>query len=195
LVSFFIILVSAFGCSESDSFVAKPRMYPKVDFPVRNNTSLLSNDCNFTFTHPDYLQYGKDSIRFQENFKYPCWFDLNSSKLNTTLHFSFLEIKNYKDLDTHIKDAFKLADEHNIKALARKESIIDDKKNNVFGLMFEFDGDVAAPLQFFITDSSKYFLRASLYFNDKVNQDSTQIIYDYVKEDIDLIINTLQWKY
>jgi gliding motility-associated lipoprotein GldD len=188
-------MVITMSCSENDGFIAKPRMYPKVDFPLRNNTSLQTTDCNFTFTYPDYLQYGKDSIRFQENFKYPCWFDLNSTHINTTLHFSFLEIKNFKDLDNHINDAFKLADEHNIKALARRESIIEDKENRVYGLMFEFEGDVAAPLQFFVTDSTNYFLRASLYFNDKVNQDSTQIIYDYIKEDIDLIINTLQWKY
>lgn len=195
IFSCILLIICALGCSERDIVIAKPRMYPKVDFPTRNNINLVSNECDFTFIYPDYFEYGKDSIRFDENFIYPCWFDLYSKKLNTTIHFSFLSIKNYKDLDTHIKDAFKLADEHNIKAIARKETIIEDKTNRIFGLKFEFEGNVAAPLQFFVTDSTKYFLRASLYFNDKVNQDSTQIIYNFVLDDVDSIINTLRWKY
>lgn len=189
-----LYLVFTSGCKETFVPVAKPRMYPKVDFPKREMTNLIDSDCKFSFQYPSYFDYKKDSIRFEENYKYPCWFDLYSKQLNTTMHFTFMNINSQKDLDVHITDAFKLADEHNIKAVARKENVIEDKDKKVFGLIFEMDGDVAAPLQFFITDSSRFFVRASLYFNDKVNQDSTQIIYNFVKNDIDKMIETFNWK-
>jgi gliding motility-associated lipoprotein GldD len=181
-------------CKETYIPVAKPRMYPKVEFPEKEMIQFRNADCNFNFIYPSYFNYQKDSLRFEENYKYPCWFDLYSKKLNTSLHFTFLDIKTQKDLDNHITDAFKLADEHNIKAVARKESVIENKEKKVFGLIFEMDGDVASPIQFFITDSTRNFVRASLYFNDKVNQDSTQIIYDFVKKDIDEMIKTFVWK-
>ncbi|HMP28171.1 MAG TPA: gliding motility protein GldD [Saprospiraceae bacterium] len=189
-----LLILPILSCSESESPIAKPRMYPKVIFPEKNQVVLTNEECGFSFSYPDYLVYGRDSVRFEEHFRYPCWFDLTTQQLNTTIHFSYLNMKSQKDLDTHINDAFKLADEHNIKATARKENIIENSEENVFGLLFEFDGDVAAPLQFFVTDSSKHFLRASLYFNDKVNQDSTKIIYDFIKEDIENLIRTLRWK-
>lgn len=187
-ISLFVI-----ACNSTEGPIAKPRMFPKVEFPDRNFISFDNKECDFSFEHPDYLAYGKDSIRFEENYKYPCWFDLNSKSLNTTLHFSYLKVNSQKDIDININDAFKMVNEHNIKALARKESIIENKDAKVYGLLFEIDGNVASPLQFFLTDSTQHFIRASLYFNDKVNQDSTKIIYDFIKKDIDAMINSFEW--
>lgn len=187
-ISLFVI-----ACNSAEGPIAKPRMFPRVVFPDRNIISFENKECDFSFEHPDYLIYGKDSIRFEENYKYPCWFDLNSKTLNTTLHFSYLKVNSQKDLDININDAFKMVDEHNIKALARKESVIENKEAKVYGLLFEIDGNVASQLQFFLTDSTQHFIRASLYFNDKVNQDSTKIIYDFIKKDIDAMIGSFEW--
>ena len=181
------------ACNSAEGPLAKPRMFPKVEFPTRNFISFHNKECDFSFEHPDYFTYGKDSIRFEENYKYPCWFDLNAKSLNTTIHYSYLKVNSQKDLDININDAFKMVNEHNIKALARKESLIENKEAKVYGLLFEIDGNVASPLQFFLTDSTQHFIRASLYFNDKVNQDSTKLIYDFIKKDIDVMINSFEW--
>jgi gliding motility-associated lipoprotein GldD len=52
----------------------------------------------------------------------------------------------------------------------------------------------ASPLQFFVTDSSKHFLRGALYFTVKPNNDSLQPVIKFIKEDINRFIDTFEWR-
>lgn len=189
----FLAVVLLAGCQNDDKvYVPKPRMYPKVEFPDRNIVSFDQSECELSFTYPDYFQYQKDEFKFEGKPTNDCWFDLQSKELNLSLHCSYYPINEGKSLDELINDSFKITGKHNSKASARKESLIQDK--NLGGIMFEVDGPVASPIQFFLTDSVDHFFRASFYFDAKVNQDSTQIIYDFVKEDIDLILKSFEFK-
>jgi gliding motility-associated lipoprotein GldD len=58
----------------------------------------------------------------------------------------------------------------------------------------ELEGEVPSQFQVTVTDSSKNFLRAALYFNTKVANDSLQPAIDYMKKDMMHLINTLEWK-
>jgi gliding motility-associated lipoprotein GldD len=58
----------------------------------------------------------------------------------------------------------------------------------------EIDGEVPSQFQFTMTDSSRNFLRAALYFNVKVQNDSLRPAIEYVKKDMMEMINTLNWK-
>ena len=57
---------------------------------------------------------------------------------------------------------FDLTNKHTVKA-----SYIDDSlmnvSSNVHGEFFRVEGDVATTYQFFLTDSTKHFLRGALY--------------------------------
>jgi gliding motility-associated lipoprotein GldD len=64
-----------------------------------------------------------------------------------------------------------------------------------FGMVYDLKGDVASAVQFFITDSTKHFLRGSLYFNIQPNRDSLNPVIDFLREDIMHLIETTQWKY
>lgn len=190
---FAILLIFLFSCSSAPDLGPKPRMYPKVDFPKKTFGSFDQNYCNMTFEYPDYLDIKKDTAFFDEKPKDPCWFDLESKELNASIHFSYYPITNRARFDELVKDVFKLVGEHNIKANYRNEELIDNQKFDVHGLYFEIEGAVASPLQFYLTDSTRNFVRASLYFNAKVDQDSTKIVYDFIKSDIDRMIETWKW--
>ena len=60
--------------------------------------------------------------------------------------------------------------------------------------MYDIGGDAASPLQFFVTDSTKHFLRAALYFNTEPNADSLAPVVEYTKQDIDRLLESFQWK-
>jgi len=60
--------------------------------------------------------------------------------------------------------------------------------------MFEIEGDVATPIQFFLSDSTNHFFRASLYFENKVQVDSMAPVYEFVRQDIDTLLSTFYWK-
>jgi hypothetical protein len=45
-----------------------------------------------------------------------------------------------------------------------------------------------------ITDSTRNFLRAALYFNTRIANDSLAPAIEYMKKDVMHLVNTLEWK-
>jgi gliding motility-associated lipoprotein GldD len=66
--------------------------------------------------------------------------------------------------------------------------------NGVEGIYFSLRGNTATANQFFLTDSTKHFLRGALYFNTSPNEDSLGIVNDFLQEDLHHLINTLRWR-
>jgi gliding motility-associated lipoprotein GldD len=189
----FVAVCFMLSCREI-SHPPKPRMYPRVDFPERNLKIFEKDYCNLNFEFPDYAEFVQDSFFFDEKPSHPCWFNLNIKSLNSVIHCSYYPISGQKSFSTLIHDVFNLAGKHNIKANYRKESLVENPENRVYGLIFNIEGPVASPIQFYMTDSTTHFFRGSLYINDKVNPDSTKIIVDFISEDINHMIETFKWK-
>lgn len=187
----YLLFFTILACDEASPSLPKQRMYPQINFPLAKDT-ITSRICNFSFTHPDYLSYRRDSFFFGEKPINDCWFDLHNEILKTSVYCSYFTIKDKKHFEKLVEDCFKASSAHNVKANARRESLID-KANGVGGLLFEIDGPVASPIQFFITDSTKNFFRGSLYFNAKVNPDSTAPVLKFFKSDIQNLINSFEW--
>jgi gliding motility-associated lipoprotein GldD len=188
----FVLLVFI-GCAEENMQTPKPRMYPKVIYPEKTYQDFDSTFCNFKFKFPNYSEIVQDSFVFEGKPSGACWFDIKNKDLNTSLHCSYYHISKDKDLSTLINDAFNIAGKHNIKANYRKETTIVNKYG-VKGILFDIEGPVASPTQFYLTDEKNHFFRASLYFNSKVNADSTAPILKFVKQDIDTLIASFSWK-
>ena len=186
-------LVTILGCKDAEVRTPKPRMFPKVVYPEKTYTLLDTFLCHFTFKHPTYTAIVKDSFVFEGKPVDPCWFDLQATTLNTSLHCSYYQITKDKNLSGLINDAFNLAGKHNIKANYRKETIVNNKFG-VKGIIFDIEGPVASPTQFYLTDDKNHFFRASLYFNSKVSPDSTAPVLTFLRQDIDTLIATFQWK-
>ena len=75
------------------------------------------------------------------------------------------------------------------------DSLIINDENRIYGMLVEMDGKgVATPLQFYLTDSTDNFVRGALYFNFVPNNDSMRPVIDYLRQDIDRIINSFEWK-
>jgi gliding motility-associated lipoprotein GldD len=64
----------------------------------------------------------------------------------------------------------------------------------VYGLIYDIEGNTASSLQFYVTDSTKHFIRGALYFNVRPNIDSVKIVLEFLKKDVLHLIQTLQWK-
>lgn len=193
LITVFIILSLFWSCKDEAVFIPKPRMYPKVDYPEKEYQLFDTSFCKMTFEYPVYANFQQDRYFFEDKPVDPCWFDINFSDFNGSLHCSYIPINNRKHYDKLIEDSFTMVEEHNRKANYRKEeSIINE--NGVGGLYFSLGGEVATNMQFILTDTTNHFFRASLYFNSKVAPDSIRPIYNFVKEDIDKLIETFDWK-
>lgn len=191
----FGILLNITSCSDDKSIkIPKPRMYPRIYYPVNTNYSTFDTTfCSFVFKYPAYSKISQDTFKLNDKPQHPCWFNIDFTSLNATLHCSYYKITNEKSLSALIDDAFEIAGKHNIKANYRKENIIENE-NGIKGIMFDIDGPVASPTQFFLTDEKNHFFRASLYFNSKVNPDSTAPVLQFLKPELDSIITSFKWK-
>lgn len=194
LIYFFFSLLVFISCKPENNYFPKPRIYPRIDFPEKSYSLFESADCPFSMNVPVYFQYKKDSLSLDEKINTDCWFDLTCEPLNASFHLSYLTIGSRNDFDNLVNDAFELVDKHNVKANYRDERSINIPDKEVYGITFEIDGPVAAPLQFFLTDSTRHFLRGSLYFKTQVNRDSLAPVYEYIRDDFKLMVESFLWK-
>ena len=51
-----------------------------------------------------------------------------------------------------------------------------------YGMVYEIEGNAASPVQFYITDNKKHFLRGAAYFSVKPNYDSILPAAFYLKK-------------
>jgi gliding motility-associated lipoprotein GldD len=180
------------GC-KNDSYLPKPRTYPYINFPEGKRQSVSPAGCPFKFEFPEYGIVEKDSTFFDKPVENNCWLNIQIPALNGTIYFSYYLISNQKQLEKSIQDAYKLAREHQIRANYVDELPIS-KPGKVYGMLFNIEGPAASSFQFYLTDSSTHFVRASLYFNAQARPDSLSPIIAFAKKDIVQLINTFEWQ-
>ncbi len=187
-----IVLTSSFSftltsCGEDDAATPKPRAYFRLAFPEKKYVQ-YNEDCPFTFEIPAYSKMENDNNNNAE----PCWLNLKFPTFNGTLHLSYKEVKD--NINTYMQDTYTLASKHQIKASGIEEQQISRPKSKVYGLMYDIEGNAASSFQFFLTDSTKHFIRGALYFNAVPNTDSIAPVVAFIKQDIYHFIETFEWK-
>lgn len=188
-ISFFIFS----GCTGTVT-VPKPRAYPRVIYPEKTYKPFQEGYCDFTFEQPAYAVIERDTLFFEEKPKSDCWFNISVPSLNAKIHCSYYPVKDRKDFDGLVQDAFTMAQKHNLKANYIDEYVVDRPKSRVHGVVFQIEGPAASAYQFFMTDSTRHFLRGALYFNTQSRPDSLAPVVDFMKQDVDRLIETLEWK-
>lgn len=187
-ITLFLFLIFAFfliGCSED--YTPKPSGYFRITFPERSYKDFISN-APYKFEIPDYSVILKDTSDMAE----PWWYNLVFPEMKATIHISYKNIKG--DLDKYIEDSRSLAFKHTIKADAINEQIFINPDKDIYGVLYEIQGNAASPYQFFVTDSTKHFLRGALYFNVHPNKDSLAPVFKFIKKDIIHLMESIEWK-
>jgi gliding motility-associated lipoprotein GldD len=187
LIGFFVsyALISACGSDYSP----KPRGYFKIALPEKKYQNYTS-DCPFSFEFPLYASVLLDKNR---NAK-PCWIDVFYPQFNGRVHLSYQTFNDKKQFDALVEDARTFAFKHTVKATAIDEALISYPEKKVYGIYYSIDGNTASSVQFYLTDSTKNYLRGALYFNEQPRLDSIQPVLDFLKKDIDHMIKTFKWQ-
>lgn len=148
--------------------------------------------CDFSFQYPTYANVQEDENR-PKDATADCWFDLYMPAFDSRLHCTYYDIDSKEEFADLWNDGFDLANKHNVRADFIEEMKIETPKG-VGGFAFDIKGPAASPFQFFLTDSTQHFLRASLYFNTQVRQDSMAPVYDFVIADLMKMIESFEWE-
>lgn len=189
LFLFGLLMFSSLIISCGDDYSPKPRGYFKIDLPKKDYQA-YNSDCPFTFEYPVYASITADNARGAK----PCWKDVVYTGLNGRIHLSYQPITSKAQFNQLTEDAHTFVFKHTVKATAIDESIINMPEKKVYGIYYTIDGNAASPVQFFLTDSNKNYLRGALYFNEQPRLDSIQPVLDFVKKDIDVMIRSFKWK-
>ena len=189
-LSCFIVVLFA-ACAAD--YTPKPRAYPRIMFPEHSYQKFENNDCPFTFEQPVYTKVDK-AKKLIAKANNDCWVNLKYDYFNAQIHFSYSEIGKEADaLAKLVNDSYKLSFKHVVKADYIEDSLMQIKPN-VSGIFYNVGGDAASSTQFFLTDSTKHFLWASLYLHSPPNEDSIAPVIRFIRKDIEQMIQSFEWK-
>ena len=182
------IAISFSSCSSD--YTPKPRGYFRIALPEKKY-SVLDSIYPYTFEYPAYAIITNDPISPEETN----WINIEMPVFHGRIHISYKPLTGKNSLVTYTEDARVLALKHMPKASGIRQIAISDPKRSVYGLVYEINGmGAASPYQFYLTDSTKHFIRGSLYFDVIPNNDSLAPVIDFVKTDIQHLFETINWK-
>lgn len=180
--SFFFL----FSCSETN--YPKPHSYYRIDLPEKEYR-ILDSILPYAFEIPVYSKVTPDTDPMAEKF----WINIEFRQFKGKLHLSYKKVDG--NLNKYLEDIRTMVMKHIPKASAIENQTYENPARNVYGLTFTISGTGAAsPYQFYLTDSTKNFVRGALYFDTTPNNDSLAPVIEFLKEDINHLIETFRWK-
>lgn len=120
------------------------------------------------------------------------WINLYYPMLDATIHCSYKPVKN--NLRELTNDALEFVYRNASHASAIPEKDYSHPEAEVYGVLFDLEGNTASSCQFFITDSTHHFFRASVYCNCPPNADSLAPVYNYLRQDVIRMVESFKWK-
>ncbi len=186
---YFILVLAVFTliACEEENYVPKPPTYLRLDLP-EHAYAAYEDDCPYILETPEI--YTVKPVNDENGAT--CHKDIDLGPLNGSVHLSYIEMTD--PLSAYVNFVNDKIDEHKVMASAINDWKILVPENDVYCTFFELQGDVASPFQFYLTDSVDQFVSGVVYFNSVPNYDSLKPSLDYLKVDLEHMINSFKWK-
>lgn len=189
LVWFGVGLMMALGlcsCGGTD-YVPKPRGMNHIELPEHVYQLFNSDTVAYTFEYSKHASVSAHHERKEEQI-------ISYDSMGAKVWLTYLPIKQDNDLlEEYIYNTYKLLQKNNVKAYAILNDTIKTSSGKT-ATIFYLEGEVPTQYQFYTHDSTRNFIRGALYFETAIKNDSLAPVIEYVKQDINQLINTLNWK-
>ncbi|WP_194851462.1 gliding motility lipoprotein GldD [Nonlabens antarcticus] len=181
IIFIFLLLTVLSSCGENET-VPKPNAQLALQYAAATYKT-VDTDCSYSIEVNDkVVVISKDD----------CSMTLTYPDMDATV---FL---NHRVVDTNLRqlliDGQKLSYTHNQMADAISENPYVNPDRKAYGMLYQVEGNAASNVQFYVTDSTRNFLTASLYFNREPYYDSILPAVEYVKQDMIKMMESLKWK-
>jgi len=186
----FLLLTIVLSISCDNDPLPKPKAFLRLDYPKPKYKEVKTN-LPFTF-EKNSLADNIGVIKSSKDKK-TLGLEVVYSSIKGTIYLTYKKIDS-DSLQLFINNAQSITQAHAKKADAITKQSFANFEQSVYGMFYEVDGNVASQAQFYLTDSINHFLTGSLYFYVKPNYDSILPAADYLKKDIQHIMETLKWK-
>ncbi len=189
---FICLLVSLLAVACNSPYTFKKKGYFKITFPEKSYRLFDQPGYPYTFEYPTYATVVKDTTFFETKAG-DWWINIDIPTFDGRIYVSYKTV-NANNFDSLIQDGFKMAYRKHTEISSGIVDSLISTPNGVEGMYFNLSGNTATANQFFLTDSTKHFLRGALYFNASPNSDSLEIVNNFLKQDLKHLINTLKWR-
>ena len=186
------LTVLTLAACRPETYVPRPRGYFKIDLPAHKYQYFEGKGFPYSFEFPAYGNIVRDTTPL--GLKNPYWINIDFPSLGGRLYLTYKQIEGEGSFARLLEDAHQLT----VTAHSKRADYIDnppfDNGHNVMGRFYTVGGNQAATrYQFFATDSAKHFIHAALYFDAYANADSLQPVADFLKKDMEHMIETMRW--
>ena len=179
-----LLILLLISCHEKP--VPKPTGYFRIALQKKSYHSLPPG-YPYSFEIPDYATAVPDNSVHAE----PGWINIWIPAHKAEIHLSYKRIAD--NLHVYTEESRELAYEHTLKASSIEEQIYLYPKAGVSGTIYYINGNAASPMQFYLTDSTRHFLRGALYIRATPNIDSLKPVIEFLQKDVLRMIETLRW--
>jgi len=184
LLSLAVVLL---GCGRPSQ--PRPYGYHRIDIPEYGYRQSELPGYPYRFEYADIA-----CIDTTLDYSEPYWVDIFYPTLNARIHCSYKRIERNPGLGKLTDDAIRFVFDHAIKADAIPEQGFSHPEQRVYGVYYDLEGNTASPVQFFLTDSTRHFFRAALYYNAIPDADSLAPVNEVLRKDIHHLIETFRWQ-
>jgi len=186
-ISSLILALCLAGCAGNTDYTPKRTGYFRIALPTREYITYRSG-CPFSFEYPIYAKVLHDTGTGIGS----CWLNVVFPRFKCNIYMSYLTVN--ANLEAYTEECRKFVVEHEVKASAINERTVMNTKDKIYGMIYDIEGNAASNMQFYLTDSTHNFVRGALYFYAVPNKDSLKPVDDFVKEDINHLIETFRWR-
>lgn len=180
----FILLASACG----GDYYPKPHGHFRIDLPEKEYVR-FDTTFPYAFDFPVYARVTFETAKPGQTY----WSNVEFPRFRGKVHLSYKEVKG--NLNEYIEDSRTMAMKHIPKASGIKTESYVNTDKKVYGLTYMIEGvEAASPFQFYVTDSTRHFVRGALYFSVVPNNDSLAPVIGFLEEDLRHMIETFEWK-
>ena len=188
-----ILLLLCVSCSRGNT--PKPYGYYRIATPDTAYTDFQSSILNSQFSilnYPYTFALSRNAVvQPRTDVDEPYWINIVYPSLNATIHCSYKPVHN--NLRELTNDALEFVYRNASFATAIPEQEYMHPEAHVYGVLFDLEGNTASSCQFFVTDSTRHFFRASVYCNCPPNADSLAPVYQYLRSDVIKMVETFEW--
>lgn len=183
-----LILSSAIAVSCSTDYTPKPSGYFRIDLPEKKYQP-FDTLFPFFFEYPVYARITPDPQAPDE----PYWINVDFPRFRGRIHLSYKQVNG--NLSRYLEDSRTMALKHMSKSTGITEQVVNIPDRKVYGLIYEIQGiGAASTCQFYLTDSTRNFVRGALYFSVSPNNDSLAPVISFIQADINHMVETFRWK-
>ena len=194
ILIYFALAAMLFAGCGGRNYSPKPQAYLRIDMPEHNyvGTDTMPACATLPFS---FEMNNLAALSLKEHTQRDMWVDINYPQWDGVVFLTHRRLRSPDSLRSQVDESTRLLEQHYQVTSGVEEQRYEDPEHRVYGTVYYLKGrKVASTCQFWLTDSTRNFLRGALFINHTPNNDSLAPVIGYMQADIEHLVETLRWR-